>query len=209
MIPSLPDQPRNFLPKIAVSQFRVTGKTERERLTRRRNGKCLVLSRIGKSASGPERASSVYPDKKMKIKFLISAKVCLYGLAVAVTAWTLLASQACPAAESGSHEHSGASRILTNGIEVRSREMILQVLALRDDVLRVRFTPNGEFPEDASWAVPADIRNRSAGITPESDDKTFGFHTNVLRVRIQRATLRLSVVDLEGHVLQEVRKSVV
>ena len=81
--------------------------------------------------------------------------------------------------------------------------MLLQVVALRDDVLRVRESENGELPEDASWAVPAQVRHQAIDVVPETAPDAVGFHTQALRVSIQRATLRLSIKDLQGNVLQE------
>src|ERR1700721_594284 len=69
------------------------------------------------------------------------------------------------------------SKVLLNGIEVRHRGMLLQVLALRDDVLRVRLSSNGELPEDASWAVPAEVRHQHIEVTPDATPATVGFHT--------------------------------
>jgi alpha-glucosidase len=100
-------------------------------------------------------------------------------------------------------ENPPAIKVLSNGIEVRSGKIVLQVLALRDDVLRIRQSTNGELPEDASWAVPQAIRQQAVNVTPETTDNACGFHTKALRVRIELGTLRLSVTDLEGHVLQE------
>src|SRR5262245_19169921 len=48
-----------------------------------------------------------------------------------------------------------ASRPLANGIEIHSGAAVMQITALRDDVLRVRVGPAGQLPEDASWAVLA------------------------------------------------------
>jgi len=95
------------------------------------------------------------------------------------------------------------SKALPNGVEVHHGKMLLQVVALRDDVLRVREVLEGELPEDSSWAVPAQIRHQSVEVTPETAVDSVGFHTKVLRVRVERATLRLSITDLEGNVLQE------
>jgi alpha-glucosidase len=98
---------------------------------------------------------------------------------------------------------AGAAKELPNGIEIRRGNTILQVLALRDDVLRVRLAATGELPEDASWAVPAEIRQQAVAAIPESTPDIAGFHTLSMRVRIERATLRLSIADLQGNVLQE------
>jgi len=81
--------------------------------------------------------------------------------------------------------------------------MLLQVLALRGDVLRVRLSPTGELPEDASWAVPAEVRHQRVEVTPDASPDSVGFHTKTLNVRIERTTLRLSTTDLSGNVLQE------
>jgi hypothetical protein len=37
-----------------------------------------------------------------------------------------------------------------NGIELRSASAVMSITALRDDVLRIRFGPDGQLPEDAS-----------------------------------------------------------
>jgi alpha-glucosidase len=100
-------------------------------------------------------------------------------------------------------ENPPAIKVLSNGIEVRSGMIVLQVVALRDDVLRIRQATNGELPEDASWAVPQTIRQQAVTVTPETTDNTSGFRTKALRVRVEHGTLRLSITDLQGHVLQE------
>src|ERR1700752_1214946 len=104
---------------------------------------------------------------------------------------------------SSAEEDSGVGKALPNGVEVRLGKMILQVVALRDDVLRVRQSFNGELPEDASWAVPQQIRKMAAEVTAENAADAFGFRTKTMRVRVERATLRLTITDLQGNVLQE------
>jgi alpha-glucosidase len=98
---------------------------------------------------------------------------------------------------------STTSKELQNGIEVHRGNSILQIAALRDDVLRIREAEKSELPEDASWAVLTQIRHQSVNVVPENSEDSFGFRTKVLRVKIERATLRLSITDLEGNVLQE------
>jgi alpha-glucosidase len=94
-------------------------------------------------------------------------------------------------------------KILSHGIEIYSGSAILQILALRDDVVRVRVGRDGVLPEDASWAVLPAVRQQRARITPEISDRAVGFRTKSLRVQIDRATLRLSLTDLAGNVLEE------
>src|ERR1700730_4219063 len=100
-------------------------------------------------------------------------------------------------------EDPGASRALPNGTQVRRGDVVLEVVALREDVLRVREAVKGKLPEDASWAVPAQIRHQAVEVTPEASADAVGFHTRALRVRVERATLRLSSTDLQGNVLLE------
>ena len=107
------------------------------------------------------------------------------------------------ASRSSAPENAAAVKALPNGMEVRSGKMVLQVVALRDDVLRVRQSVNGELPEDASWAVPQAIRQQASNVIPESTGGSFGFRTRLLRVRIDPVSLRLSILDLQGNILQE------
>ena len=95
------------------------------------------------------------------------------------------------------------NKSLPNGIEVYSGKAILQVTALRDDLIRVRVGRDGILPEDASWAVLPSARQQRASVTPESTDAAVGFRTNAVRVRVDRTTLRFSLTDLDGNVLQE------
>jgi alpha-glucosidase len=108
------------------------------------------------------------------------------------------AEQVCPG-----QKNSRKSTTLRNGVEARCGKTVLQVIALRDDVLRVREASNGDLPEDASWAVSGDTRHQSVGVTPEVTAGAVGFRTKVLRVRIENAGLRLSIQDLDGNILQE------
>ena len=96
-----------------------------------------------------------------------------------------------------------ASKPITNGIEVRSDNAVMQVTALRNDVLRVRVGPLGPLPEDASWAVLSTARTASVPVSAEEDSTSVGFRTGALRVKVDRATMRLRVTDLNGTLIQE------
>jgi alpha-glucosidase len=107
----------------------------------------------------------------------------------------------------GATESSGADKAsnvtLPNGIRLSRDRLILQVEALRDDVLRVRESVSGELPEDASWAIPDAVRRQTVQVTQEATGDTLGFHTKSLRVRIERTDFRLTILDLQGNILQE------
>ncbi|WP_263358377.1 glycoside hydrolase family 31 protein [Acidicapsa ligni] len=92
---------------------------------------------------------------------------------------------------------------LPNGIEIHSGQAILQVTALRDDLLRVRVGAARALPEDASWAVLEEARRSKIPVKAESSGKAVGFATGKLRVSIQRTPLVLTVTDLAGNVITE------
>jgi alpha-glucosidase len=92
---------------------------------------------------------------------------------------------------------------LSNGVDVRAIDAHEQITALRDDLLRVRIVRSGGFPEDASWAVLPDARTSSAKVTPEISPGSVGFRTSVLRVVVDRKTLRMTILDHAGNVLNE------
>ena len=94
-------------------------------------------------------------------------------------------------------------KVLPSGIQVYSGQAIIQVEALRDDVVRIRVARDEVLPEDASWAVLPSARKQRVSVIPENSATAVGFRTKSLRVRIERTTLRLSVMDLAGNVLQE------
>ena len=83
---------------------------------------------------------------------------------------------------------------LPNGIEASNAVATIRVTALTDTILRVRIAPGGRFPEDASWAVPVQVRAKSVPVRATSD----GFTTNAVAVRLDPATLALRLTDLAG-----------
>jgi len=96
-----------------------------------------------------------------------------------------------------------AARALPNGTEIRSGSAVMEVTALRDDLLRVRVGATGTLPEDASWAVLPESRTASVNVKAENTERTVGFSTAKLRVSIQRNPLAMTVTDLAGNVITE------
>ena len=82
-----------------------------------------------------------------------------------------------------------------DGVELRTSAAAVRVTALTDTVLRVRIGRGGRFDEDASWAVPAEVRARRVAVTPAAG----GFDTASLRVRLDGG--RLVVSDKAGKVI--------
>jgi alpha-glucosidase len=87
---------------------------------------------------------------------------------------------------------------LPSGIEVRQAGLHLRILALSDDVIRVTAATAAGMPEDASWAVPADVRARHVAVQPLAPNMQ-GFTTRSLRV--QMVDGRVEVRDLAGNLI--------
>jgi len=101
-------------------------------------------------------------------------------------------------------ERVTASHALPDGIELRSGTSIIQITALRDDVIRMRVGPAGQLPEDASWAVLAASRTAVVNVTPESTGTAVGFKTAKLHIAVHKDPFGLAVTDNAGHaVLQD------
>ena len=91
---------------------------------------------------------------------------------------------------------------LGKGIEIEAGPAREQIVALRDDVIRVRFSRSKTLPEDASWAVLAGARESDVPVTPVESESVVGFSTKALRVAVDRRTLELTVSDTAGHLIQ-------
>ena len=103
----------------------------------------------------------------------------------------LLGAAFAEAAAAQSLQHS------QNGILASNGSARMEAIALTDSIVRIRIAKGGSFPEDASWAVPSAVRRESVAVTSTAD----GFKTKSLELHVDPATLRLSLVDLSGHVI--------
>ncbi|MGC2447402.1 MAG: TIM-barrel domain-containing protein, partial [Candidatus Sulfotelmatobacter sp.] len=94
-----------------------------------------------------------------------------------------------------------ASEVLQDGIQIQAGPTALRINALRDDIIRVRISPTGTLPEDASWAVLPESRTKTISVQPMHDDSAVGFRTASLDVRVERNPLRIVIRDLSGNVI--------
>jgi len=129
------------------------------------------------------------------LKPSLKASIVSFVLLVAATA--ILVPGCSAQAKSG----AATFQKMPNGIVAHSSAVTLRVTALTDQILRVQMTPNGQFPEDASWAVLASSREKSVTVQPVEDAATIGFRTASVQLSVERDTLRLIVTDLAGHVI--------
>ncbi len=93
---------------------------------------------------------------------------------------------------------AGQANALGSGMEIKSGQGVLRIIALRDDILRVTMSDTGTLPEDASWAALPQARAARVQVRPANDDSSVGFDTKALRVRVDRKTLSITVEDANG-----------
>jgi alpha-glucosidase len=103
------------------------------------------------------------------------------------------------AAEAPTIDSRAAVTARADGFDVQIGTSTMRVTAVADDILRVRVAPGGQWPEDASWVVPADVRARSVSVQSWSGRDAAGFRTAVLEAHIERSSQRLIIADLAGH----------
>ncbi len=132
----------------------------------------------------------------------LACYTCLLLGLIATAGWVF--AQETPATSAGILTFAKVTGItpLPNGIELHDGPLIMRITALRDDVVRIR-AGKQELPEDASWAVLPEARSARTAVTQESNATTAAFHTTVLRVTVDCATGRFTLLDLAGNVLQQ------
>src|SRR6266404_3566029 len=99
--------------------------------------------------------------------------------------------------------HLTSFSALPNGIDLRDGEARMQIVALREDVVRIRVSRSNELPEDASWAVLKEARESRVAVTPTHTADAVGFQTGVLRISLSRQTFALTISDRDGNILQQ------
>ncbi len=76
--------------------------------------------------------------------------------------------------------HLTSFSALPNGIDLRDGEARMQIVALREDVVRIRVSRSNQFAEDASWAVLKEARASRVTVKPTHTADTVGFETGAL-----------------------------
>jgi alpha-glucosidase len=125
-------------------------------------------------------------------------------LALALPAFTSLNAQKIPFSSPVLIlDHPSAFSALPNGIAITDGAAREEITAVRDDIIRVRIAPTGTMPEDASWAVLPGPLHASVNVTPQTSSDSYGFRTAALDVQVSRSTMRLTVRDLSGKIIQQ------
>ena len=119
------------------------------------------------------------------------------GLPIRLLAlWLGIAALALPGARPAAAAVS-LSRLIPGGVERSNGPLTVRVQALSDSVLRVRVARGATLNEDASWAVPAEVRRRTIPVAPSAA----GFRTAALEIRFDPETLAMTVTDRQGRTI--------
>jgi alpha-glucosidase len=84
--------------------------------------------------------------------------------------------------------------------EIRRNGVTMRISAPRDDIIRVR-AAQGELGEDASWAVAPGVRSAVRPMRLMRDGAAAVLRTQAMVVRIDRMSLRLTILDAQGRVV--------
>jgi len=132
-----------------------------------------------------------------------SLRCCLILCSLAITnqSWP----QAGPADRNRIVQLKGVTSFsdLPNGIDVRDGDARMNIVALRENVLRIRVSRSAELAEDASWAALKESRESRTKTVPLDSTESIGFKTTVLRVAVDRKTSSLTISDTAGNILQQ------
>src|SRR5260370_7796833 len=82
--------------------------------------------------------------------------------------------------------HLTSFSTLPNGIDLRDGDARMQIVALREDVVRIRESRSNELAEDASWAVLKEARESRVAVTPPTTPGPLGSPTSVLPLSLTR-----------------------
>ncbi len=127
--------------------------------------------------------------------------VLLFGITTAASAFAPAQTAAVSQPATITLEAVTSSHPLRDGVELQSGAATLRITALRDDIIRVRISPDSTLPEDASWAVLPGPRSKSIDVQPIQEAASVGFRTAELEVRVERNPLRVVIRDLAGNVI--------
>ncbi|HEX3677909.1 MAG TPA: TIM-barrel domain-containing protein [Sphingomicrobium sp.] len=86
---------------------------------------------------------------------------------------------------------------LPSGVEASSGAMRIRIVALTDSIIHIQVGRDGSIPENASWAVPAAVRNESVKVGATAD----GFRTEGIEVHVNPATLQVTLADASGRTI--------
>ena len=94
-------------------------------------------------------------------------------------------------------------RSLANGVELTAGPAQVQILALSPSVVRLRYAPQGSFPQDESFAVLPNAFPDTPKVQVKDLADAVLVDTGTIQVRILKAPLRIVFLDAHGQVISQ------
>lgn len=82
-------------------------------------------------------------------------------------------------------------------------ETILEVQVISDKVIRFRYAADGNFQRDFSYAIDKEMKESIVFFDIREFEEVFELYTAQLKVFIAKENLRITITDLEGHVINQ------
>ncbi|MCL6523812.1 MAG: glycoside hydrolase family 31 protein [Thermoflavifilum sp.] len=87
-----------------------------------------------------------------------------------------------------------------------AREIVLEIRVISDRIIRFRYTPEGRFQRDFSYAVSPDIRESIIFLDVQEDAQYIVLLTQQLQVKVDREHLLITILDREGRLINQDEK---
>ncbi|MCI0354126.1 MAG: glycoside hydrolase family 31 protein [Acidobacteria bacterium] len=94
-------------------------------------------------------------------------------------------------------------KTLPHGMELSSGRAAMRILTLTDSVIRVRFAPEGNFPQEHSWALLPQALESPVRVRVLDFENRVEFSTSRLTVRVEKATFRIAFLEKTGGAILE------
>jgi len=85
-------------------------------------------------------------------------------------------------------------------------DVILQIYAITDHILRFRYTPDGYFQNDFSYAIDEEFQIQKVNLKIEDSMDSYIVKTDAIDCKVSKKNLSISIYDKAGNILNEDEK---
>jgi alpha-glucosidase len=96
-----------------------------------------------------------------------------------------------------------AVKQIPQGIEVTAGGARVRLEAITPNIIRVRYTPSGNFPADHSFAVVPGILKPEASVSVQQSTEFVALNAGVVQAKVFRAPFRIAFLDEKGNTISE------
>jgi alpha-glucosidase len=89
------------------------------------------------------------------------------------------------------------------GVELTVGQAHVRITSLSPNIVRLRYTPQGSFPDEPSFAVLPNAFPTAPQVRIDQSSDEISLDTGTLRLKIQKTPLRIVFLDLKGEVISQ------